>query len=348
MASSSSTSSSKVSDEERLPGRGWPVAVFAFLLVVAGVELVAASRHQWFADLAAWQWETKRQLVRAGELDGDVAIFGSSVLFHGLDPSLANRASGSTRVANLALNGMNLQHMTQFLEERMASAHPPSTVVLEFRWAIVEHESWFRGPYFRFWASTGDFLESRFYYWNAPLIVGFAENRVSPTFRYREAIDNWLSESARARRPVSTTGVRNADVALEMKAHDGMVKADFENRTVAPPNGGQRERRWLQNTAGELWLRRFLGIAMSHQARVVLLVPPQPPFFVENGGPDGYRATRDAQIERLRSIYPTLALELFEPRGFESDEFADDVHVNARGRERLSEAFAEWYRTHGQ
>ncbi len=256
MASSSSTSSSELSPHERFRPRRVPIAAIAFLALVVLVELTVARHREWFADQAAWQWETKRALMAEGGLDGEVAIFGTSVLFHGLDPTVTNRDAPGVRVVNLALNGMMLQHETQLLRERISAGKSPSVAVVEFRQVIVERESWFRGPYYRSWASWSDFLESRFYYWNLPLSFGFAQNRLLPSFRYREALDNWIFESMREVGPASHTRARNQATRAEMRDRAGMVSA-FKDQSQANYQGTQGRRTWAVNAAGERWLRRI-------------------------------------------------------------------------------------------
>jgi len=306
------------------------------------VETVASARHIWVADMASWQWETKRSLLNEGALNGDVAIFGTSVLFHGLDPTNSNATGAPGRVVNLALNGMMLQHETQLLRERLASPTPPSAVVVEFRHVSVEQSTWISGPYFRFWASAPDFFESRFYYWNLPYGIAFAENRISTVFRFREGVDNWIFESARLRAPASQVLQRNEQTSKEMRAHAGQARAVFENDVLKAPEGAPPPREWVSNPAGVLWLYRFLDLASAHHLRVVLLIPPSPPYLVEMDGPGGYRQRLDAQVAEIRSRYPDLNLELFEMKGFAVDDFADPVHMSARGRERMSADFAAW------
>jgi len=343
MASSSSTSSSELSRYERVRVERTPKAAIAFLVLVMLVELTLGANRQWFADHAAWQWETKRALLAQGALDGDVAIFGTSVLYHGLDPTPANRGFSRGRVVNLALNGMMLQHQAQLLRDRIAAGRAPAVAVLEFRQVLVEHESWFRGPYYRFWASWPDFLESRFYYWNLPLAFGFAENRVLPSFRYREAIDNWIFDSARTFGPAGHTRARNRATEVEMREHAGMVSA-FENRSQAAYDGPQSPRVWAVNPAGERWLREFLNVAAAHRIQIALLATPAPPYLVETPGPDGFRAQLTAYVEKIRREYPSADIELFGPKGYGLADFADDVHLSVSGREKMSAQFADWFR----
>ena len=159
-----------------------------------------------------------------------------------------------------------LQHETQLLRERISAGKSPSVAVVEFRQVIVERESWFRGPYYRSWASWSDFLESRFYYWNLPLSFGFAQNRLLPSFRYREALDNWIFESMREVGPASHTRARNQATRAEMRDRAGMVSA-FKDQSQANYQGTQGRRTWAVNAAGERWLREFLNVAALHRDR---------------------------------------------------------------------------------
>ena len=342
MASHSSTSNSELGQYERVRLGRAPVAFLAFLCCVVLVEYSAQRHHVWIADLASWQWEAKRALIDAGKLDGDVAILGTSVLFHGLDPTAANNAKGGGKVVNLALNGMLLQHQAQLLRERLSARHPPSTVVLEFRHVTVERKSWISGPYFQWWASFADFSESRFFFWNPSLALTFATTRILPTFRFRQAIDNWLFASGRALAPVEVTRDRNRETSAYMGEHSGMVTAVFEDLTLAEHSGPPHFRPWDVDAAGELWLWRLLDIAAEHNTRVVLLLPPAPPYLIESSGPHGFRATFESYVTRVRQRYPHLDLEVFEPGGYELTDFADEIHLSARGRVKLSNDFASW------
>ena len=341
---SSSTSSFELTPYERVrPGRV-PVAAIVFLALVAGVEILASATEEWFVDAGAWQWQSKRALLDAGALNGDVAIFGTSVLGSGLDPGLANSASENGRVVNLALAGMTLQHEAQLLRERVRSASPPKVAVLEYREIFVGQATWFTGPYFRFWARGLDFLDSRFFYFNLPLALPFIENRLSTVYRHREGVGDWIVESVRTGSPARRRRDANRTRLMQMHEDAGWVRPEVEDWVIEWTAKPGRPRPWLVNSAGELWLRRFLDTASSHGLRVVLLatpVPP-PPRLIEAPGPQGFRARFDAHVARLREEYPELRLEVFEPTGFALDDFGDEIHLNPRGRAKLSAAFADW------
>jgi hypothetical protein len=239
---------------------------------------------------------------------------------------------------------MALQHQAQLLNERLASAPPPRIAVLEFREIVVSQDTWMTGPYFRFWARGRDLLESRFFYFDAPLGLGFIENRISTVFRHREAIGSWIVESVRAGFPAGRRRDANRHMLALMQEHAGWVKPDVDDWSIESPGPPGRPRRWTVNAAGELWLRRFLDAAASGGLRVVLLLTPAPPppLLVETPGPDGFRARFNADVDRLRADYPELGLEVFEPTGFALEDFGDEIHMSPKGRAKLSSAFAAW------
>ena len=344
MPSPSSTSSFELTPLERItPGR-IPVAALVFLLCVAGVEIAARTSEAWFADLASWQWRTKAGLLESGTLDGSIPILGSSILFHGLDPRPANEgAPARARLVNLALNGMQLQHQAQMFRRQLDSAAPPVAVVLEFKNVLVERESWIRGPYYRFWASTDEFAESRFYYFEPSLGLSFAAYRALPTLRSREALNNWLTESAASRRLRGTIGERNCSVELQMAAQEGLVFADFEHISLAGARKKAIRQTWDVNAPGEIWLTRLMNLAAERELPVVLLVPPAPPYFVDDGTATGFRARFDEYLRGLHRRYPSLNLEVFAPTGFGLEHFTDDRHFSREGRQKLTNEFADWF-----
>ena len=125
------------------PHAGWPRAAIACLVDIVLIEAASSRQREWLADMASWQWESKRHLLDQGALQSEVAIFGSSVLFHGLDSEQANAAAtGPERVVNLALNGMALPQQAQLIQERLVAAPATQTIVLELRESIVPPSSW--------------------------------------------------------------------------------------------------------------------------------------------------------------------------------------------------------------
>ena len=169
-------------------------------------------------------------------LDGDVASSGRACCSTAWTRRFESLRDGQQGV-NLALNGMMLQHQTQLLRERFSSGSP-------HLWSSLSSARHHR-PESRCAARTSllglvrlEFMESRFYYWNLPLSFGFAQNRLLPSFRYREALDNWIFESMREVGPASHTRARNQATRAEMRDRAGMVSA-FKDQSQANYQGTQ-------------------------------------------------------------------------------------------------------------
>lgn len=344
MSSSSSISSFEPTPEERVPRGRVPWAAIALILVIVFTERVVERHRIWFADLAAWHWETKTSLVEAGELDGNIAVVGSSVLFHGLDPTASNRAlDGRGKVVNLALNGQQLQHSAQMLDRYIVQNPDLRLVVLELWNLKVEPESWLRGPYYRWWATSDEFMESRAHYWDPSLLVSFAGNRLLPSYRYREGLDNWIFSCMRTRTLDATVRDRNLEMASEMHTTLGFARSTEEHDALTParvPAG--KERPWDLDPAADLWLHRFLGTCASRRIRVVLFLPPAPPFVDRDRRASGYVSGFERYVGRLREVYPTLSLDTLAFPHYDVADFTDDHHYSASGRLRLTGDFARW------
>jgi hypothetical protein len=344
MSWNSSTSSFELTGEEYIRPRAVPWAALAFLAVVALTEAVLEIHHIWFCDRASWQWETKYDLIDKRLLDGDVAVVGSSILFHGFDPTIANEElDHKAKVVNLALNGQNLQHATQLLHRFLEKNQKPNLVLLELWHLQVEHESWLRGPYFRFSASWADFLQSKSYYWEPSLLVAFAANRFLPSFRYHEGLRNWLSNTIRAATMDKEVLHRNETVTEEMIDRFGFSRASFENDLLAPDKVPAPENRpWQMDRSGEIWLNRFLEICNHAGIRVVLVVPPAPSFVEEDRIRCHFYEDFSQCVKNLRKTYPDLSIETLSFTNYELKDFSDDHHLSCYGCERLSHDLANW------
>lgn len=295
--------------------------------------------------MAAWQWETKQRLLARGGLDGDFVVFGSSVLFHGLDPTPANKLLGDEgRVVNLALNGQQLQHSAQLLDRYLATDHRPIRLVILEIWRLdVTKESWTGGPYYKFWASWSEFAQSKAQYWEPSVLVPFAANRLLTSFRYREGLDNWISTSLRSRRIDSAVLSRNVALTDEMEDFLGRVRADFEDRTLTAARVPAAQLRpWIVDSTADIWLHRFLETCARARVPVVLLVPPTPPYIEKDRSQSGYYDGLQRYADELRREFPPLDLKVVTFPGYELSDFADDHHLSSKGVGRFSNRFAQW------
>ncbi|MFO0948360.1 MAG: hypothetical protein U1D30_20980 [Planctomycetota bacterium] len=189
----SSTSNFEPNADERSPRASFPTAAIAFVLAVVLAEMFLWNHLEWFADRAAWQWYVKKEQLKDGVLDGDIALLGSSITFHSINARRVNELSQSDRRAvNLALNGMALNARAQMLAQYFADGKRYDNIILELPIVTVEEKDWIVGPYWRFWASWDEFAESKFYFYRPSMALSFYTNRTLASYSFNSALDNYI------------------------------------------------------------------------------------------------------------------------------------------------------------
>lgn len=328
---------------ERLPARKLPWAAIVFALAVVLIETGLYANRIWFADRAAWQWEVKKQMLAQNQLNGDIALMGTSVLFHGLDAVRINAITGDKpRVVNLALNGMQMHHIAQTLEDELQNGNHYDRVLIELRDVDLVRENWVGGPYWRLWASWGDLVESRIPIHEPSLVVPFAANRILTSFNYRQGLDNWLTASAKARRPTAEYRQRNHEVGQFMQDHLGYSEGEFQTNMASASWPAPKTRLFAPNAQGSYWFEKLLTLCERYNVRVTLLVPPAPPNVIRDRAASAYDANLDAYIAAAQKKHATLAIEVLRFPGYEMVDFADDHHYSPQGTTRLTQDVARW------
>ena len=342
MSPNSSTSSFEPNRLESFRPARWPLAALLFVLSVIGIETLLWCSRDWFSDRAAGHWQSKQALIEAGQLDGDVAVLGSSVTFHSVRaPDVETLTGSEYRVVNLALNGLHLQHQTQLLR-RYLEDQQLELLVLELRHARVPRRTWLSGPYWRFWARADEFSESCFWFEEPSLIVPFVGNRLLASFAYRKSIRNCLSVCFHSRSLNPKYRDRNREARREMAAMQGYGSPNsglsMEIDAVPEP----MERLWEESDVGRAWLDEILRLCAARSIRVAILLPPCPPFIEADRKRSGFYDGFHGLLEQLRRTHPELGLELLAPRGYALADFSDDHHFSTSGSRRLTEDFATW------
>lgn len=343
MSSSSSTSNFKPNRLECVPRRVMPVAAIGLVVVIGLIETALCAHREWFADRSAYQWQVKQELLEEGVLDGDIMVMGTSVLFHSVDASRVNALSGSPRrLVNLALNGMALQHMSQMMDRCFSGGRRYEHLLVEFRNVDAPRADWLKGPYWRFWASWRELLQSRVYYHEPSLLLSFSANRFLTSFAYRKALDNWVFACGRTGGVDQTYRDRNRVLAVEMRERLGFSTGDYDLSMTVEDIPRPRRRPWFVSSEGEAWLYDLLNKCVRYGVRVSILLPPSPPFVEEQREASGFYEDYEAHIARLQREYPSLSIESLAPGGYGLEDFSDDHHLSHLGNVRLVEDLARW------
>ncbi len=320
-----------------------PWAAIGTVLVIGCVEFVLRSNREWFADSAAWQWQSKSELIESGKLHGDIAVIGTSVLFHSVDPAELNaRSRTERRVINLALNGLQLNGQYHLLSRYLDGGNDPEFVLLELSRVDVERERWISGPFWRDWATWPEFLSSRSYSFEPSLAIPFAANRALTSFSYRRALDNWVFACVRSGGLDTSYRDRNRQITSDMDRHLGFSPGSFDRSMTEADIPPGESRPWRQTRAGAIWLEHILDLCDRHGIEVWILQPPVPPFVAQERRRDGFRAGFVALVADLRQRYPRLGLEVLEPTGYELADFADHRHFSPQGSRKLCRDLVPW------
>lgn len=328
---------------ERLPARKMPWAVIVFVLLVVFIETGLRVNREWFADRAAWQWEVKKEMLAHQQLSGDIAIMGTSVLFHGVDALRINQATGDKpRVVNLALNGMQIHHIAQTLEDQLEQGNRYDHVLVEMRDLDLSRESWVGGPYWRLWATWDDLLESRIPLHEPSLVVPFAANRTLTSFNYRQGLDNWVFASAKAKKPTSEYRNRNQQVGRFMIDHLGYSQGEFPHNMANQPEPIPKAHPFAPNLSGSYWFEKLLATCEKHNVKLTLLVPPAPPYIVRDRAASNYNKDLAAYVASAQTRHPNLQLDVLRFEAYTLADFADDHHFSPQGTDKLTQDVAGW------
>lgn len=328
---------------ECLPARRFPWAAVMLVVLIALIETGLHVNRVWFADRAAWQWEVKEQMLAQGQLNGDIAIMGTSVLFHGVDAKRINQITGDKlHVVNLALNGMQIHHIAQTLEDQLEQGNRYQRVLLEMRDVEIDRDSWIGGPYWRTWATWDDLYDSHIPIHEPSLVIPFTADRLLTSFTYRRGLDNWLTASAKAHKLTAEYRDRNQKVAAFMIDHLGYSQGEFPHNMANVPTPAPKARHFAPNAQGSYWFDQMVGVCEKYNVRLTLLVPPAPPFVVRDRKASNYDADLRAYVTQMQLKHPAVKIDVLRFENYSLADFADELHCSPQGTLKFTNDVAAW------
>jgi hypothetical protein len=347
MSSSSSTSNSEVRwrvgllEQARLSR--FPRGLLGACAVMLVVESMLWINREWFADRAAWQWQVKQEQLSDVDFSGDVAILGSSITFHSVDPHwIETTEPDAPEVVNLALNGLGPAHFPAVLRDYLACHPAPSVLIVEARSAEVTDHDWLAGPWWRFWGSSRDYLASGLPIRKPGTICDFVAHRVWASYSYGAAIDNLLTSSFKERRLSTATRDRNRRVEDEMHDSRGFSAGDFDRPLTVDQIPPAKPRPWQENSWGIADFDEIAQKCGDNGVRLVLFRTPAPPFAEADRLNSGFDAGFSSFVESLRKRHPRTTISVFAPSDYELADFADDHHFSPAGGRKLTKDLLAW------
>jgi len=322
MMSDSSTSSSR-----RLPAdaKGIVTKVVLFLALLYGGVVLANAAFVNLVDWRACQNPRERLLWDLNPRRADLVILGDSVFVSSYVDTAAQTFSAllqqrtGRQVFNGALDGAEPPDFLNAAELLMSSGMKGATVVL-------------------------DIMPNRF------LMFRHTE---SPSGNYARRFDRLLGEGgvsnllAEIRRPLV---VLDPDILMNCMIRKKAFGVDPYRNRVWDKDGDLADRRFavFQQEAefGNLrafgWLRKLNGILRSSDNKLVLFISPVNDRLIDTYSSAEYAARCHAEFSRAHDAlvgyldHQGLAY-IDGSEQFNSEEFADLVHVNAHGEQRIAE-----------
>jgi hypothetical protein len=286
----------------------------------------------WFSDRAAWQWLVKSELLSEQGFCGDIAIIGSSISFHSLDPVKLQRSVRDRQsFVNLALNGLTVGQYSDVLDRYISYQSAPKVLVLEIRSGVVDRSSWLAGPWWRFFGDFNGLVKSGIAIHQPELIPDFFAKRIWASYCYGPSLDNFITACLTSRSVSTTTFERNRQLDRELRDTNGFSSWDLGDQRFVPGDYSEVDFSWSDSPTGESCLGSLLRIAESRNIEVVLMRAPAP-FSIESRRREaGFDKGFERFTKRVCQRFPELKWHVFEPSGFEDSDFVDDHHLSEKG-----------------
>ena len=282
-----------------------------------------------------------RQAALADPAKRNVLVLGDSRIAEGFSSQIANRVAGATtRFVNAAVPGSTLRCWYYLLREVDPTSARFQAIVLPFDDYEDEDGEWD-------WADR--VLDLR--------IVAFCL-RLNDIWDFTASFRGW-SERFEALRGIALRGFALKDDVQDFLLHPSrrMEKArqwktsgvgwlnGYQGNPGALPDSYRPQVRKLLPQNGRysayrrLWLGRILKRYEGTSVRVFAIRVPRGPFPQDHPAGQLGSAVRDVRSDRLTVIGEKTFASLEKP-----ENFFDDLHLNARGRESFSRLLAQTLR----
>jgi hypothetical protein len=322
---------------------GFPVALCLALIVVAAVEIALWGNRQWFADRASWHWQAKSSLLKESSFSGDVAIIGSSISYHSLNPlEVGETGSAPIRCVNIALNGLTPQLYADYFRRYLESHSCPKVLVVEVRSCEVEDSTWFSGPWWNFLATSQEMLRSRVFVKYPEKICDYYTHRVLASYSYGRSLDAWLTDCVRTRGISKNFYSRNQLILDEVRRTRGFATGDTIGKSYTAAKYQDYTYPWRENPSGREAFGALMELVKTSGATVVLMRPPGPELVEIYRLRDRFDDGFSRFVEGLRSDNADTRIEVFRPMGFVDTDFSDDHHLSSVGGSKLSQRLSEF------
>jgi hypothetical protein len=307
------------------------IALLALLVTLAamGLNFLGAKMGNVYKDGAALVCETKRHMIRNGEIEHpkgkvNVLFMGTSRILFGLNPTQFDRLTGGkTHSYNLALPALPIGSAYFLLKDYLHRNPPPQYIALQL--FLSKFKNW---KIFDYYINQGlggmdevvsllNNLESKSFLIN--YLFPFRMDKY-PTFKY---LYNSLLK------PSSVKKAHQSNMAILKRLKDDRGYYFTEEHALIPRNTGTKEltQEPQFDPFTDSYVKMFFDLAQKKGIKVLLI---QAAYRIDEYLP--YESI-PLHFKKIRDHYPNV---IIAPQGWKQKRyphkyFSDDIHLNNEG-----------------
>ena len=338
--------------------QGFRTAPWGFLgavVLVALIERAIADHSLAMSELAAVNWSYSQRAARTIAPRKEILCFGTSLLKFGLLSRSIEAATGRS-VYNLAACNGHVPTSYYLFKHALDAGARPTAILVDCQDGPLSPEDRVQQAEalrvnLRNWPellSVRDCFELSWHARDATFFVSTLLRKVVPSYKCRYEVRGVvrlaIEDFDYSVLAYNTVFLRNWNANLGTTVMPATPsKPENDANPPPPPEASPSqfdERTWSRSPLTELYLRRFLELAATHDVAVFWLVPPVTPHSVSMRAAEGLDRYYWNLANRAEEIYPRVTVIDASRSDFPLRLFCDKAHLNSEGASIFSEQVA--------
>jgi hypothetical protein len=309
--------------------------------LVAAVERFEVRADPALASFHAMGWKYTSQKLKREVRGARVVCLGDSLVKHGVQPRLFERATG-LKGYSLALNNGGVPAAYFLLRRTLAQGERPAVVLIDAAELVLSEGP--RSPRRNYpWAELLTPGESAELAWTAcdpDLFVRVELNRALHAFKNRFEIRESVVKALRGEKTWLRTFLwdflRNWNHNAGAQVNP---KADRPD-PVGPPPGVELPGTWECDPVNRVYLERTFDLAARHGAAVFWLLPPYHPVNQAHSRHRGEERRFIRFVREVQARHPEVTVIDGRYSGYDRSVFFDEAHLDRDGAAAYTTALA--------
>ena len=315
-----------------------PVGLLGMIVLITTIELGVMRGNLDFMDSVSVSWKYTGKIVKRKAKGNSILCFGDSMLKFGLMPQILTEGTGQ-KSYNLAVLSGSAPSSYYLLRRSLDTGARPSAVIVDFARGILgDGPASETRPYP--WIELLKPREAAELCWTARdpnLAASIGLRWVLHSVRQRHEIRAYVTAMLSGKPPVQ----RDVSPALwrNWNTNDGgqaNPKVEPFEDVVIPENHPIKVGTWRCDPVNEMYVRRFVELAQSHNIKVYWMLPPVTPGVFSHWVHSGDEQLFIDFVRQQQSRFANLVVLDARYSGYERPVFVDGVHLDRDGAAALS------------